>query len=189
MGDRKRIGGRGRMKNERPGHYASVGIDAIDVGKENFTPEEMNGFYKMNVVKYTLRCDRKNGLDDLKKAQNYLELLIQNYEEAQEPPPEFWEGQEFGQPTPAMGPWIKQDITPERGVVKISDLYEVVKFPAHPYQIEKSKLLNVHPGPMPEFAPPWAKPKPTEQQEPSFFRKLINAASKAAENKKKEGRK
>lgn len=63
----------------RQPHYEG-GIDPITYGQDNFTPQEMNGFYKMNVVKYVSRCDRKNGLEDLKKAQDYLNLLIKSYE-------------------------------------------------------------------------------------------------------------
>ncbi|AXN58316.1 nucleotide kinase [Bacillus phage Wes44] len=71
------------LYNRQP-HYEG-GIDPITYGKDNFTPEEMNGFYKMNVVKYVSRCDRKNGLEDLQKAQDYLNLLIDNYGEQKRP--------------------------------------------------------------------------------------------------------
>ncbi|AUR81231.1 hypothetical protein [Bacillus phage Carmen17] len=67
------------LYNRQP-HYEG-GIDPITYGKDNFTPEEMNGFYKMNVVKYVSRCDRKNGLEDLQKAQDYLNLLIESYKD------------------------------------------------------------------------------------------------------------
>lgn len=66
------------LYNRQP-HYEG-GIDPITYGKDNFTTEEMNGFYKMNVVKYVSRCDRKNGLEDLQKARDYLNLLIADYE-------------------------------------------------------------------------------------------------------------
>lgn len=66
------------LYNRQP-HYEG-GIDPITYGKDNLSPEEMNGFYKMNVIKYVSRCDRKNGLEDLQKARDYLNLLIDSYE-------------------------------------------------------------------------------------------------------------
>lgn len=77
----------------RQPHYEG-GIDPITFGQDNLSPEEMNGFYKMNVIKYVARCDRKNGLEDLQKARDYLNLLIASYEEKDlqedEEVTEFW---------------------------------------------------------------------------------------------------
>ncbi|ANT41156.1 hypothetical protein [Bacillus phage KonjoTrouble] len=65
----------------KPNHYhEGVNVDPIWYGKEHFTHEEMKGFYKMNVIKYVTRADKKNGLEDLIKAKNYLEMLIENVE-------------------------------------------------------------------------------------------------------------
>lgn len=68
------------LYNRQP-HYEG-GIDPITYGKDNLSAKEMNGFYKMNVIKYVSRCDRKNGLEDLQKARDYLNLLIDSYENA-----------------------------------------------------------------------------------------------------------
>lgn len=62
----------------RQPHYEG-GIDPITFGQDNLKPLEMIGFYKMNVIKYVTRCDRKNGLEDLQKARDYLNLLIKAY--------------------------------------------------------------------------------------------------------------
>lgn len=50
----------------------------IDVIK-NFAPcpEYAEGFFSGNVVKYVLRHSKKNGLEDLKKAQKYFGWLIE----------------------------------------------------------------------------------------------------------------
>jgi len=67
-----------------PAHYNVGGIEAIDV-IEAFT-NNLNGIYATdtaNVIKYILRWPRKNGLEDLKKAQWYLNHLIKKVEEAQ----------------------------------------------------------------------------------------------------------
>lgn len=61
-----------------PNHYKSEsGLEVIDVIKA-FTAD-MKGYQAVataNIVKYILRCNKKNGLEDLKKARWYLEDLI-----------------------------------------------------------------------------------------------------------------
>ena len=62
----------------RPNHYASnKGFEVFDV-QEAFIHElkGMAANYWCNVVKYILRFQRKNGVEDLKKAKYYLEKLI-----------------------------------------------------------------------------------------------------------------
>ena len=61
-----------------PNHYASdKGFEVFDV-QEAFIHElkGMAASYWCNVVKYILRFQRKNGVEDLKKAKYYLEKLI-----------------------------------------------------------------------------------------------------------------
>lgn len=38
------------------------------------------GFCEGNVIKYITRYKNKNGLEDLKKAKHYIEILIESYE-------------------------------------------------------------------------------------------------------------
>jgi len=65
----------------KPKHYhEGTNVDPIRFGKEHFTWEEMQGFYKMNIIKYISRASKKNGLEDLIKAKNYLEMLIESVE-------------------------------------------------------------------------------------------------------------
>lgn len=59
----------------QPAHYHSGSIDPIAFGEENFSQEEMKGFYRMNAIKYISRYDKKNGLEDLEKAAFYLDKL------------------------------------------------------------------------------------------------------------------
>ena len=62
----------------RPNHYASdKGFEVFDV-QEAFIHElkGMAASYWCNIVKYILRFQRKNGVEDLKKAKYYLEKLI-----------------------------------------------------------------------------------------------------------------
>ena len=61
-----------------PNHYTSdKGIEVFDV-QEAFIHElkGMSASYWCNIVKYILRFQRKNGVEDLKKAKYYLEKLI-----------------------------------------------------------------------------------------------------------------
>ena len=62
-----------------PDHYVSdSGIEVFDV-QEAFIHElkGMSASYWCNIVKYILRFQRKNGVEDLKKAKYYLEKLIE----------------------------------------------------------------------------------------------------------------
>lgn len=65
-----------------PNHYNANGLEAFDV-MEAFIGDlkGMQAFYWCNVIKYMLRYQHKNGLEDLKKAQNYLDILIDSMEE------------------------------------------------------------------------------------------------------------
>lgn len=65
-----------------PNHYVSEsGIEVFDV-QEAFIHElkGMAASYWCNIVKYILRFQRKNGVEDLKKAKYYLEKLIEEEE-------------------------------------------------------------------------------------------------------------
>lgn len=66
---------RADMVNHPP-HYKSGDLEAIDV-LEAFFPDDPLGW---QVGKYILRYRRKNGLEDLKKAQWYLNRLIGKFE-------------------------------------------------------------------------------------------------------------
>jgi hypothetical protein len=59
----------------KPSHYHNGGIDVIGFSEKQFSYEELKGFYRINVLKYVTRYDKKGGLKDLKKADFYLEKL------------------------------------------------------------------------------------------------------------------
>lgn len=60
-----------------PEHYHVNGIDVIRFAELQFSKDEQKGFYRINAMKYLTRYDRKNGSEDLKKAQFYLNKLIE----------------------------------------------------------------------------------------------------------------
>ena len=69
-----------------PEHYKSGGIETIEYIRAKMTKEEFYGYIKGNVMKYVSRVDKKSDklldkIDDLKKAQWYLERMIQVHQE------------------------------------------------------------------------------------------------------------
>lgn len=63
---------------DKPLHYHRGGIDVIGFSELQFSPEELKGFHRINVLKYVTRYDKKGTpLDDLQKARVYLDKLIE----------------------------------------------------------------------------------------------------------------
>ena len=65
-----------------PDHYMSeTGLEAIDVIEAfTFDLTGVEAFDTANIIKYICRWKKKNGLQDLKKAQWYLDHLIKHVE-------------------------------------------------------------------------------------------------------------
>lgn len=69
------------MVNQPP-HYTHGGIETIDYMKAKLTPEAFVGFLQGNCIKYLSRAAHKGSpVEDFKKAQWYLNKLIQTLEE------------------------------------------------------------------------------------------------------------
>ena len=68
-----------------PDHYQNIaGVEAIDI--LNDVVKDLPGKQAAmlwNTLKYLLRFQKKNGLEDLEKAQNYLQYLIDDIEATQ----------------------------------------------------------------------------------------------------------
>lgn len=65
-----------------PPHYKVGGIETIDYMKAKSTPEEFKGHLRLTAIKYLSRTGYKgDALQDLKKAQWYLNRLVQECEE------------------------------------------------------------------------------------------------------------
>jgi hypothetical protein len=60
-----------------PDHYKVGGIETIDYMQAKMGKEQFEGYLLGNVIKYTSRFQHKNGIEDLKKAQWYLNKLIE----------------------------------------------------------------------------------------------------------------
>lgn len=59
-----------------PPHYTEGGIECIEAIEAQLTPEEYKGYLKGNVAKYIWRENHKGGIESLKKAQWYLNKLV-----------------------------------------------------------------------------------------------------------------
>lgn len=71
---------------EHPDHYQSeTGLEAIDVIEAfTFDLKGIEAVCTGNILKYICRWKKKNGLQDLKKAQWYLNHLINHVEKLEE---------------------------------------------------------------------------------------------------------
>lgn len=59
-------------------HYASKAIQPWDAMEAWMTPDEFVGFLRGNAIKYLARAGSKgDALEDYRKAQHYLERLIE----------------------------------------------------------------------------------------------------------------
>jgi hypothetical protein len=61
-----------------PDHYKNA-VETIDAIEASMTPEAFRGYLKGNVIKYVTRYEKKNGVEDLKKADWYLSKLINTF--------------------------------------------------------------------------------------------------------------
>ena len=59
-----------------PAHYTEGGIECIEAIEAQLTPEEYKGYLKGNVAKYLWREKHKGGNESLRKAQWYLNRLV-----------------------------------------------------------------------------------------------------------------
>lgn len=64
-----------------PNHYKTPGgIEVIEY-IDSLLGDNTKAYYIGNIIKYISRYDKKNGLEDLKKAKFYLEKMIEKMEE------------------------------------------------------------------------------------------------------------
>ena len=74
-----RLYGTEEKNNINPDHYGSSGIDVIDFCQANNLD-----FMQGNVIKYVFRYKNKNGLEDLEKAKEYIDRMIENLLDGEE---------------------------------------------------------------------------------------------------------
>jgi hypothetical protein len=59
-----------------PQHYTHGGIETIDYLQAKMTKEQFEGYLLGNILKYVSRYSHKNGVEDLQKAEWYIDKLI-----------------------------------------------------------------------------------------------------------------
>lgn len=59
-----------------PAHYCTGKYECIEVMTEVFGVEAVQAFCRLNAFKYLFRSDRKNGVEDIKKANWYLTRFL-----------------------------------------------------------------------------------------------------------------
>lgn len=73
-------------KVNHPNHYTQAGIECIDAITAAVSGKSgIRAVCVANVIKYLWRYELKNGLEDVKKAQWYLNRLVSELEEESEP--------------------------------------------------------------------------------------------------------
>ena len=65
-----------------PSHYTQGKVECIDaIESATVNKIGLDAVCTANIIKYIWRCENKNGLEDLKKAQWYLDKLITHNEQ------------------------------------------------------------------------------------------------------------
>jgi len=64
-----------KMSKINPEHYKFGGVECIDAIKSSLSPEQFKGYLKASIIKYLWRYEKKNGLEDLEKADWFLRKL------------------------------------------------------------------------------------------------------------------
>ena len=57
-------------------HYVEKVVQPWEAMAAWMSPEQFVGFLRGNAIKYLARCEDKGGLDDLRKAQHYIDKLV-----------------------------------------------------------------------------------------------------------------
>ena len=74
--------------NVNPSHYKQGKVECIDaIESATINKRGLDAVCTANVIKYLWRCESKGGVEDMKKAQWYLNKMIEQYE--QKPKEEF----------------------------------------------------------------------------------------------------
>lgn len=65
-----------------PAHYNFAGVECIDAIRAATGEEGFSFYLQGNVMKYLWRFKYKNGVEDLRKAQWYLNVLIEDQDDS-----------------------------------------------------------------------------------------------------------
>ena len=65
-----------------PAHYNFAGVECIDAIRAATGEEGFSYYLQGNIMKYLWRYKYKNGVEDLRKAQWYLSVLIEDQDDS-----------------------------------------------------------------------------------------------------------
>lgn len=65
----------------KPYHYTSGKFECLDVMRDIFGDKRVKTWCILNAFKYLYRCYKKNGEEDIEKANFYLNYVIKNFKE------------------------------------------------------------------------------------------------------------
>ena len=65
-----------------PAHYNFAGVECIDAIRAATGEEGFSYYLQGNIMKYLWRYKYKNGVEDLRKAQWYLNVLIEDQDDS-----------------------------------------------------------------------------------------------------------
>ena len=65
-----------KVDSINPDHYKSGHVECIDAIKASLDKQQFKGYLKASIIKYLWRYEKKNGLEDLQKAEWFLQRLI-----------------------------------------------------------------------------------------------------------------
>ena len=65
------------MDKLNPDHYKMGKIECIEAIESALTPDELRGYYKGSILKYTWRERHKNGAEDIGKAKWFADRLVE----------------------------------------------------------------------------------------------------------------
>lgn len=68
---------------KHPSHYTQFKMEPLEFLRAN---KDCLNFLQVNIIKYVCRYKLKNGLEDLEKAQNYLNMLIEDWHRENDKP-------------------------------------------------------------------------------------------------------
>lgn len=60
-------------------HYRDMPVQPWEAMEAWMSTEAFRGYLRGNAIKYLARCDAKGGIEDIRKAQHYLDRLLESY--------------------------------------------------------------------------------------------------------------
>jgi len=63
---------------KKPSHYQKGGIETIKIIEAKLGPEGFQAYCAGNILKYITRYELKNGIEDVRKAREYIDYMLES---------------------------------------------------------------------------------------------------------------